>query len=125
MSNNSNKNNQKKKGNPNSKSNEYVSPLIDELGLQAQHVGEGVILFHDRDSGRVLVDIDVETRRGLSSTGKNIKIATASYGVSSKKKLTINSYDKDFSDEEMDTRAVFLKKEKRRKEQEKELKALE
>ena len=103
----------------------YVSPLIDELDLQAQYVGEGVLLYHNRDTGHVLVDIDVETRRGLSSTGKNIKIATASYGVDNKKKLTINSYDKDMSDEELDIRAEFIKREKKRKQQEKELKALE
>jgi len=115
--------NQPKKNQP--KKVEYVSPLENELDLQVQRIGEGVLLHHDRDTGRVLLDIDVMSRRGLSSSRKNIKIATGSYGVSDTKKLTINSYDKDMSDEELDLLSETLKRDKRKKELAKEREALE
>jgi hypothetical protein len=103
----------------------YTSPLEDELGLPVQPIGQGVFLHHDKENGRVLLDIDVETRRGLSISRKNIKIATGSYNVTDTQKLSINTYDKEMSDEELDVLAVTLKRDKKKKELEKERKALE
>lgn len=82
---------------------EYISPLKDELDLAIQNVGEGVILHFDEENKRVLLDIDVSKRRGISSSGTTVKIATATYQIPnrSKSKLTLNVWDKDMTDNEM------------------------
>ena len=81
----------------------YVSPLKDELKLAIQKVGEGVILHYDEDNKRLLLDIDTDTRRGISSSLKTVKIATATFQIpeTEKMKLTLNIYDKEFNKEEL------------------------
>ena len=119
--------NKKKSGNKadTSKDKEYVSPLGDELNFPLIDVGEGVQIYHDRKNGRILADIDIDTRRGLSSKGKTVKIATATYPIEGKKKLSLNVYDKGLTDEELDEQSDFIDRKLREKENQDKLKALD
>ena len=105
--------------------NKYVSPLTDELNLATMKIGEGVEIYHDTENGRLLLDIDIETRRGLSSSGKTIKIATANHQVGDKMKLSLNVYDKDMTMKELDQLGLFIEKASKAKDLKAKLKALD
>lgn len=107
------------------KKNDYVSPLSDELQLTLQNIGEGVQLYHDQDNGRLLLDIDLRTRRGITSSGKSIKIATATHMIQGKKKMSLNIFDKDMSDKEIDQLDKFLDRKAKRQAAERKRKDLE
>lgn len=104
---------------------EYVSPLKDELDLPVQQIGEGIVMYHNRETERVLFDVNIGTRRGLSSSGKNVKLATGSYSFGNKGKINLNAYDGEKSDEELDDLAIFLKKKAKDQALTKEIKRLE
>ncbi len=101
----------------NNQNKKYVSPIKKKeggLNLPTILVGEGVEIHHDRKNQRLLIDIDVGTRRGYTSKGKSIKIATATHMIEGAKKLSLNVFDKDMVDDELDGLEKFLdNKEKR------------
>jgi hypothetical protein len=104
---------------------EYISPIVDELGHQTRPIGEGVEFYLDEDNERLLLDIDIGTRRNITQSGKSIKIATATHMIKGLMKLSLNIFDKDMNDAELDNLVVFLKNKKRRDELEKQRKAME
>ena len=107
------------------KENEYISPIIEELGFQTRPIGEGVEFYLDEDNERLLLDIDIGTRRNITQSGKSIKIATATHMIKGLMKLSLNIFDKDMNDQELDDLVIFLKNKKRRDELEKQRKSME
>jgi hypothetical protein len=105
--------------------NEYISPIVEELGYQTRPIGEGVEFYLDEDNDRLLLDIDVGTRRNITQSGKSIKIATATHMIKGLMKLSLNIFDKDMNDSELDDLVIFLKNKKRRDELDKQRKAME
>lgn len=125
MGNQQSKKNQRNNQNQNqSKREEYVSPLVDELNYKTQPIGEGVEFYLDDDNNRLLLDIDIGTRRNITQSGKSIKIATATHMIKGLMKLSLNIFDKDMNDQEMDDLEIFMKNKKRREELDKQLKAM-
>ncbi len=119
------KNADKKRREAEAEANKYVSPLTDELNLTTMKIGEGVEVYHDTENGRLLIDIDILTRRGLSSSGKTIKIATANHPIGEKMKLSLNVYDKDMNMDELDKLSDFIVKKAKEKDLKEKLKALD
>lgn len=110
-------------GNGNTK--KYVSPLKDELNLSLQSVGEGVEIHHDKKNGRILLDIDVRTRRNITSSGKSIKIATATHMIKGQMKLSLNVFDKEMNDKELNDLDGFLDRKAKRQLLDNKRKAME
>lgn len=108
----------------NQNKNKYTSPLDDELNLSPKIIGEGVLAHYDKQNGRLLMDIDVRTRRGITSSGKSIKIATATYMIQDKKKISLNVFDKEMNDKELDMLDAFLTRKAKRSELDAKLKAM-
>ena len=103
----------------------YTSPLVDELNLTTRPIGEGVEYYLDEGNARLLLDIDLGTRRNITQSGKSIKIATATHMIKGLMKLSLNIFDKDMNDSEMDDLEVFMKNKKRREALDKQLKSME
>lgn len=78
----------------------YVSPLAEKFS-NVQNLGKGVLLVHDLPNDRVLLDVNYGTRRGVSSTTKTVNIANATFPIEDGMKLSLNVYDKNFTDEEL------------------------
>ena len=104
---------------------EYISPLVEDLNYVTRPIGEGVEFYHDKKNERMLLDIDIGTRRNITISGKSIKIATATHMIKGQMKMTLNIFDKDMDDGELDDLVVFLKNKKRRDALDKERKAME
>ena len=108
------------------KNKKYVSPLEDELNLQTERTGTNVIVARDEKAGRLFLDINYKDRsRGISSSGKNALLATATYRFDNDKKLSLNLTDPNLTDKEMDKVDDMIKDKARRKRQKEKLKKLE
>lgn len=94
--------------------NNYESPLHDTFD-NVQVINENVQLVHDRSNDRILLDIDYSNRQGISSTGKTIKIANASYQIEDKMKMSLNIYDKNMTRSELKDLGKFVENKKEQK----------
>lgn len=107
------------------KPKEYISPLKDELKLDLEKIGQGVHVYHDEKNKRLLVDIDIGTRRNITISGKSIKIATATHMIHGLMKLTLNVFDSEMTDDELDDLEIFFKNKAKRESIKKKQEALQ
>lgn len=107
------------------KPKEYISPLKDELNFDLEKIGQGVHVYHDEKNERLLVDIDIGTRRNITISGKSIKIATATHMIKGLMKLTLNVFDAEMNDDELDELEIFFKNKAKRESIKKKQEALQ
>ena len=99
----------------------YISPLKEELNMDTNKFGTGIIVAYDKKNKRALLDIPMGTRLKISQSGNSMLIANGRYDFDELQgtvQMNINVWDKSFSKEEMPK----LKKHMAIKQQQAELK---
>lgn len=89
----------------------YISPLKDELKQDLILFGDGVLGYFNEKAGRLILDIDFNTRRGLSGTAGTIKIAGVNklkMPNTNKKMLSLNLYDGEMNKKELEAQDIKL-----------------
>lgn len=68
-----------------------------------KEVNEGIRYFLDENKEQLVIVVRTNGTRKVSSTGKTVSIASCySAQIRDSKKLTVNFYDKEFTDEDLD-----------------------
>ena len=75
---------------------------LKNLKLNFEEAGEGVEIALDKKENKLVVIVDVGTRRGATSQLKSIKLATLTHKWDNTKTLSLNAYDKKFNNDELD-----------------------
>ncbi|KKN51919.1 hypothetical protein LCGC14_0617560 [marine sediment metagenome] len=82
----------------------YSSPLKDELNLDTDTFGTGIIVAYDKRNKRALLDIPMGKRLKISQSGNSMLIANGRFDFNNLKgtvQMNINVWDKSFSKDEM------------------------
>ncbi len=85
-------------------SEKYVSPLIEELNLDTDQFGTGIIVAHDKKNKRVLLDVDISERLKISTSGLSMLLANGKYNFDKIKgdvQMNVNVWDTAFTKEEL------------------------
>lgn len=83
---------------------DYVSPLKEELNMDTDKFGTGIIVAYDKKNKRALLDIPMDKRLKISQSGNSMLIANGRHdfdNLKGKIQMNINIWDKAFSKEEM------------------------
>lgn len=80
---------------------EYVTPLKDELNLEVIQMSKEIYGHINYDTGHILLDIDFEGNRRMSSTGITALLANCTFKFDDKKKISVNVTDKKRTKEEL------------------------
>lgn len=83
---------------------EYVSPLDEELNLNTDRFGTDIIVSYDKKNKRVLLDVPIGERLKISSSGNSMLLANGKYNFDQIKggvQMNLNVWDDQFTKEEM------------------------
>lgn len=106
----------------------YISPLKDELSMDTDTFGTGIIIAYNKKTKRVFLDIDISERLKISSSGNSILLANGKFNFDSlkgNKQMNVNVWDAQFTKEEMPKVKEFLELKKLQTDQKQALKDLQ